>query len=132
MTFMPRPLRGYASLPLLQRAGVQKTHTVRIFTSLIRTLLEYASPVWHTALPGTLSEKLESAQRRALRFAYPDCSYNEALQLSFLPTLHDIRQEFSRSFFQAILPRSHKRHYLLQSQKKPNMTPEGGMTTLLP
>ena len=59
-------------LRLLRRAGVQSGHIVRIYTSLIRSLLEYARPVWHTSLPDTLSEKLEWVQMRALKIVYPD------------------------------------------------------------
>ena len=106
------------SLRLLWRAGVQSSHIVRIFTSLIRLLLEYACPVWHTGLPGILSEKLEGVQRRALRIAYPDSSYSEAMQLSGLPTLHDRREQLSRGFFQAILSPSHKLHHLLPAHRE--------------
>ena len=61
-------------LRLLRRAGVQSSHIVRIFTTHIRSLLEYTCPAWHTGLPGTPAEKLEGVQRRALGIAYPDSS----------------------------------------------------------
>ena len=59
-------------LRLLRRAGVQSGHIVRIYTSLIRSLLEYACPVWHTSLPGTPSKNVEVVQGRALKIAYPN------------------------------------------------------------
>ena len=41
-------------LRLLRRAGVQSVYTMRVYTSLIRLLLEFVYPVLHTSLPGTL------------------------------------------------------------------------------
>ena len=38
-------------LRLLHRAGVESSHIVRIYHSLIRSLLEYACPVWHLRTP---------------------------------------------------------------------------------
>ena len=106
-------------LRLLRRAGVQCGHIVHIYTSLIRPLLEYACPVWHTSLPDTLSEKLEGVQMRALKIAYPDSSYSETLQRSELPTLlFDRRKKLCRRFFQAILSPSHKRYHLLPAQRE--------------
>ena len=47
------------------RSG-KRSYIVRIYQSLIRSLLEYACPVWHCALPRSLADKLESLQRRTL------------------------------------------------------------------
>ena len=86
-------------------------HIVHINASMIRPVLEYACHVWHTGLPGTLSEKLESVQRGAQRIAVPDSTYPAALQRS---GLHDRREELSGRFFQGgHLSPSHKLHHLL-------------------
>ena len=105
-------------LRLLRRAGVDSTHIVHIFTSVIRSLLEYACPVWHTGLPGKLCEKLESIQRRALRIAFPGIPYHEALQKSGLPTLCERREELARRFFRAILSPTHRLHHLLPTRRR--------------
>ena len=58
------------SLRVLRKAGVQQADLVRIYCSLIRSVLEYGAPVW-SALPGYLSNIIESVQRRALRIICP-------------------------------------------------------------
>ena len=47
-------------LVLLRRAGVSDHDILRIYTSMIRLVLEYAAPVWHTSLSQEQSERLES------------------------------------------------------------------------
>ena len=105
-------------LRLLHRAGVGSGHIVHIYQSLIRSLLEYACPVWHCALLRSLADKLEGLQRRALRIALPNCSYSEALQRTGMPTLADRRDDLSRGFFQAMLSPSNKLNHLLPTQRK--------------
>ncbi len=53
--------RIYA-LRLLKRAGLNPVDIVHIYCSVIRSQLEYASPVW-SALPKTLSDIVESVQK---------------------------------------------------------------------
>jgi hypothetical protein len=74
--------RLYA-LRLLKKAGLQASHIVQIYISFIRSRIEYASPVW-SSIPKSLSDILESVQKRALRTAYPDLLYDEALEISNL------------------------------------------------
>ncbi|CAB4015343.1 tigger transposable element-derived 6-like [Paramuricea clavata] len=52
-------------LRLLKKAGLGHTDLITIYCSVIRSILEYASPVW-AALPDYLSSHLESVQKRAL------------------------------------------------------------------
>ena len=85
-----------------------------IYQSLIRSLLEYACPVWHCVLP----RSLEGLQRRALRIALPDCSYSEALESTGMPTLADRRDDLSRHFFQAMLSPSNKLNHMLPTQRE--------------
>ena len=58
------------SLRILRKAGVQEADLVRIYCSLIRSVLEYGAPVW-SDLPGYLSNIIELVQRRALRIICP-------------------------------------------------------------
>ena len=76
-------------LRMLRRAGVDPKDIVAIYVALIRSVLEYACQVWHTALTVQQSDQLEQVQRSALRVAYPHHSYREALQITRLDTLHD-------------------------------------------
>ena len=100
-------------LVLLRPAGVPDHDILRIYTSMIRSVLEYAAPVWHTSLSQEQSERLESVQKRALRVVYPDLSYRRALSLTGMQTLHQRREDTAREFFVQLLQPGHKLHYLL-------------------
>ena len=67
----------------LQRTGLNQPDLVCVYCSLLRTCLEYASPSW-ASLSATLSEDIDSLQRRALRVIYPDLSYMDAFIISRL------------------------------------------------
>ena len=85
------------ALRLLKKAGLGHTDLITIYCSVIRSILEYASPVW-AALPDYLSSHLESVQKRALKIIFPDISYYEALQTSKIKTLECRRDELCRRF----------------------------------
>ena len=88
--------RLYA-LRKLRRAGLNQSNLVNVYCSLVRTCLEYASPSW-ASLSATLSEDIESLQRRALRIIYPELSYMDALVVSGLDTLANRRHECCMKF----------------------------------
>ena len=60
------------------RAGINSSDVVSVYCSLIRTILEYASPVWHAGLTKTQSDRIEGVQKRCLKIVFPDLSYEEA------------------------------------------------------
>ena len=49
------------------RAGINSSDVVSVYCSLIRTILEYASPVWHAGLTKTQSDRIEGVQKRCLQ-----------------------------------------------------------------
>ena len=51
----------------LKRAGIGQHDLVAIYVSVIRPVLEYACPVWHT----NLNRSIETVQKRALECIYP-------------------------------------------------------------
>ena len=55
----------------LKRARVAKQDLVLFYTSCIRSILTYASPVFFYALPEYLKNELERIQKRALRIICP-------------------------------------------------------------
>lgn len=77
--------RIYA-LRLLRKSGVSQVDLVKIYCSLIRSILEYASPVW-AALSDYLANLIESIQRKALRIVFPGVEYQDALIQSGLQCL---------------------------------------------
>ena len=62
----------------LKRAGIRQCDLLRVYVSVIRPVLEYACPVWHTSLPMYLSDHIETIQKRCLRTIFPGYSYDEA------------------------------------------------------
>ena len=92
--------RLYA-LRKLRRADLNQSDLVNVNCSLVGTCLEYASPSW-ASLSATLSEDIESLQRRALRIIYPELSYMDALVVSGLDTLANRRHECCMKFISKV------------------------------
>ena len=69
-------------LRVLSRNGVSSSDLLLIYISLVRSILEYAYPVWHTNLPRYLSEKVELVQKRAMRIIYPGFHYIEVSSIA--------------------------------------------------
>ena len=89
------------ALRLLKKAGLHPSDIIQIYCSFIRSRIEYASPVWPT-LSKSLSDLLESVQKRALRIAYPNLSYEEALENSNLQLLSSRREESCKRFVETL------------------------------
>ncbi|CAB4043478.1 Hypothetical predicted protein [Paramuricea clavata] len=68
---------------------------------VFRSRIEYASPVW-SSIPKSLSDILESVQKRALRIAYPDLLYDEALEISNLQYLSTRRDISCKKFVESL------------------------------
>ena len=51
----------------LKRAGIGQCDLVRIYISVIRPVVEYACPAWHTNLPKYLSDNIELIQKRCMK-----------------------------------------------------------------
>ena len=54
-------------LKQLKRTGAQRSDLMHFYTAIVRPVLEYASPVWHSSLTLAQPETLESLQKRAMR-----------------------------------------------------------------
>ncbi len=65
---------------------------------VVRPVLEYAYPVWHTNLPKYLSDSIELIQNIALKTIFPGKSYNDILNDIILRTLRE-RREFLRMMY---------------------------------
>ena len=66
---------------MLKRAGVAGSNIINIYKCSVRSILEYAVPAWQDILE-SLSVKLKSTQKRALKIVFPYYSYDEALYMS--------------------------------------------------
>ena len=95
------------------RAGINSQDVVSVYCSLIRTILEYASPVWHAGLTKTQSDRIEGVQKRCLKIVFPDLSYDEALFVSGIEKLSDRRHKHSHDLFNDIKQPGNVLNYLL-------------------
>ena len=65
-------------LTLLKRAGVSNHDILKIYLAMVRSILEYVCPVWHSSLRKTQTDRLESIQRRVTQILHPDQSYTNS------------------------------------------------------
>ena len=105
----------------LKRAGIRQCDLLRVYVSVIRPVLEYACPVWHTSLPMYLSDNIETIQKRCLRTIFPGHSYDEARSISNLPTLFERRTKLCQSYFRKMHNADHKLNKLLPNQRNFHM-----------
>ena len=76
----------------LKRAGIRRLYLVTMYIRVVRPVLEYACPVWHTNQPKYLSVSIESIQNRALKSILPGKSYNDIFNDISLRTLREARE----------------------------------------
>ena len=55
----------------LKRAGISQNDLVTVYVSVVRPVLEYACPVWHTNLQNYLSDNIEMIRGKALKSILP-------------------------------------------------------------
>ena len=94
---MKKASKRLYALRSLKKAGVQPRDLVGIYCALIRSVLEYAAPMW-SGLPVYLSDVLEAVQRRAMRIIFPHADYNTALCSAGLGSLADRRDAICAKF----------------------------------
>ena len=97
----------------LKCPGINQNNLIRIYVSVIRPVVEYACPVWHTNLPKYLSDNIEIIQKRCLKTRFPGYQYENILQMVNLPTLHRRRDELCRAYFDKTKSRDHKLNALV-------------------
>ena len=59
-------------LKQLKRAGVPVRDLLHFYTAIVRPVLEYACPVWHSGLTAGQCNAIENIQKRAIRVVYSD------------------------------------------------------------
>ena len=90
---------------LLKRFNLPHDDLVTNFTGFVRTLAEYAAPVWHCGLTVNESITLERIQKRACKIIVDKhySSYDEALQECGLDSLTDRRDQLSLNFLKSLM-----------------------------
>ena len=72
---------------------------LRVFCSVIRSVIEYASPAYHPLLTVQLEEKLEKMQKMSLKTIFGhDKSYAEILEKAGIESLKSRRSAYFEKF----------------------------------
>jgi len=101
----------------LVRAGLPTSDILCVYCSIIRSVLEYACPVWHPGLTKKLSKDTERVQKRCLKLLYPFISYSDALRISSLDRLDDRHDMITQKVFREIKDPKHPLHDILPPVK---------------
>ena len=101
----------------LKRAGIRQTDLVNVYVSVVRPVLEYACPVWHTNLTKYLSDNIEMIQKRALKSIFPNNGYDDILCDLGMCTLHERRNVICEQYVKNMQGNSHKLHHLLPEER---------------
>ena len=86
-----------------KRADVGNVDLVNFYCSCIRSVLEYACQLFHSALLQYLVKDIECIQKRAMRIIYPAITYNDALINAGISTLENRRDNLSCKLFDNIV-----------------------------
>jgi hypothetical protein len=97
----------------LTRAGVNLKDIMIVYTSVIRSVLEYCCQVWHPGLTGRQSDDIERIQKRCLKILLPHLFYTDALSLCRLERLDARRERLTRELFEEFKNPHHILHNLL-------------------
>ena len=100
-------------LKQLKRSGMSCEDLLHFYITIIRPVLEYACPAWHTLLTVEQTKRLESIQKRVLYIIYGKVDYYEFCERCGLLSLFERRDLLSRQFFQSIRDESSCLNYLL-------------------
>jgi hypothetical protein len=90
-------------LKQLRRSNVNSDDAFIFYTSVIRPVLEYACPAWHSSLTKEQAHRLENIQKRALFIIYGSIDYLNFCNDHTIPTLYERRELLTRKFFKDIL-----------------------------
>jgi hypothetical protein len=74
----------------LVHSGIRPQDVVQVYNSVIRSILEYACPVWHTGLTERFSKETECIQNRCFKMVILALSYSRDLDAAKLDRL-DVR-----------------------------------------
>ena len=87
------------------------------YTTVIKPILEYACPVWHSSLTVEHSNRIEAIQKSAFRIIFGSFDYLDFCSRNGLSTLYERRDLLARQFFQSILNKCSCLNYLLPEER---------------
>jgi hypothetical protein len=92
------------------------------YKTVVRPVLEYACPVWHSSLTKGQTNALESLQKRAMRIVFGHGDYQAATIIADIDTLQTRRETLSAKFFICnVLDNTSCLNYLLPERRDPEV-----------
>ena len=106
-------------LKQLKTCSTSIADMLHFYIAVIRPVLEYACPVWHTSITNEQCHHLESVQRRAVYIINGLTNdYTTFCIINNLPSLYERRCDLSKRFFNnSVLPSASCLHYLLPCRR---------------
>ena len=86
----------------LKRARVSQNDLCLFYVTCVRSVIDYATPVFHYSLPAYLMQELERIQKRAMRIICPGIEYQYALVLANLSMVAKHHNDICRRTFESI------------------------------
>ncbi len=112
-------------MKILKRSGASIDDMLHFYKTVVRSLLEYACPVWHSSLTNEQSDQIESIQKRAFKIISGSniFGYQQMCFVYNLPTLSDRRETVCKLFFgKSVVGSNSCLRYLLPSFRDKNIT----------
>ncbi len=104
-------------LKLLKRCGPSKDDLLYFYCTVIRSVLEYACPAWHTSLTEDESNLIECVQKRALAIIFGYEDYYALCDRMSVLTLQNRRENLYLNFCRKLFDSSSCLNYLLPMTK---------------
>ena len=86
----------------LKHVDVNTGGLVCFYSSVIKSVLEYACKLFHSYFPKYLSEDMERTQRQAMNIIYPGLNYKKGLEETEVCKLYAWREAYSLTLFNEI------------------------------
>jgi len=110
-------------LKQLKRSGAGQNDLLCFYGTVIRPVLKYACPAWHSSLTATQSKTIEAIQRRAMQIIFADNDYTMSLILARMDTLESWHAVLTERFFRrSVLHEASCLHYLLPDKRNSSVT----------
>ena len=104
-------------LKLLRRSGLSVGDLLLYYQTVIRSVLEYACPVWHSGLSATQADRIESIQRRAMHIITGVMSSSLQTFSDLFPRLSARRDEQASRYFSRMMDPQNCLHNLLPPER---------------
>ena len=106
------------ALSKLKKRGLQEKDLVKTYKSLIRPVVEYAAPAWHSLLTATQAAELERQQVQALKNVYgTGISAEKMRKEAGIELLSARREKMARKFALKTLSNERTSHWFTERKR---------------